>query len=277
MTKGAKPSKKLDVDGARRGRRAEGRQGRPRSSPTTSARSTRPARCSTTPTTARSPAAFPIGVGKVIPGWDKALVGVKVGSRVRDGRCPPKDGYGTTGNPQAGIKGTDSLVFVVDVIASYARSPAPAQGHRRSPTCPTDLPTVAGDAGRRAHDHGPEPAPRRRRAPVVDRPGHGHRPGRGQGSTSLIVAVHRRQLGPARRSAARQGRAGRAPSGPQGVPRRPPAEPVRPARRHPGRQPRAADRCPPQQRRRRQPRTASPCVIDVLGRARHREARSSAT
>jgi peptidylprolyl isomerase len=30
---------------------------------------------------------------------------------------PPADGYGKTGNTQAGIKGTDDLVFIVDVLA----------------------------------------------------------------------------------------------------------------------------------------------------------------
>ena len=29
---------------------------------------------------------------------------------------PPKDGYGSAGQSQAGIKGTDTLVFVVDIL-----------------------------------------------------------------------------------------------------------------------------------------------------------------
>jgi FKBP-type peptidyl-prolyl cis-trans isomerase len=29
---------------------------------------------------------------------------------------PPAEGYGSTGSSQAGIKGTDTLVFVVDII-----------------------------------------------------------------------------------------------------------------------------------------------------------------
>ena len=64
-----------------------------------------------------APAGFPIGVGQVIPGWDKALVGKKIGSRVLL-VVPPKEGYGSTGSPQAGIKGTDTLVFVVDVLGA---------------------------------------------------------------------------------------------------------------------------------------------------------------
>jgi FKBP-type peptidyl-prolyl cis-trans isomerase len=52
---------------------------------------------------------------QIIPGWDMGLVGVPVGSRVML-VIPPKDGYGSQGNSQAGIKGTDTLVFVVDVL-----------------------------------------------------------------------------------------------------------------------------------------------------------------
>lgn len=63
------------------------------------------------------PAQFPIGVGRVIPGWDKSLVGAKIGSRMLL-IIPPADGYGTGGNAQAGIKGTDTLVFVVDILGA---------------------------------------------------------------------------------------------------------------------------------------------------------------
>ena len=64
-----------------------------------------------------SAADFPIGVGAVIPGWDKTLVGKKVGSRVLL-VIPPKDGYGTAGSGDK-IKGTDTLVFVVDILDAY--------------------------------------------------------------------------------------------------------------------------------------------------------------
>ncbi len=60
---------------------------------------------------------FPIGVGAVIPGWDKALVGKKVGSRVLL-VIPPADGYGKAGSPPK-IAGTDTLVFVVDILDAY--------------------------------------------------------------------------------------------------------------------------------------------------------------
>jgi FKBP-type peptidyl-prolyl cis-trans isomerase len=58
-----------------------------------------------------------IGVGQVIKGWDTGLVGQTVGSRVML-VIPPADGYGSAGSSRAGIKGTDTLVFVVDIIAA---------------------------------------------------------------------------------------------------------------------------------------------------------------
>jgi peptidylprolyl isomerase len=64
-----------------------------------------------------APATFPIGVKKVIVGWDEGLVGKKVGTRVLLS-IPPDKGYGPNGNPAAKIKGTDTLVFVVEILAA---------------------------------------------------------------------------------------------------------------------------------------------------------------
>jgi FKBP-type peptidyl-prolyl cis-trans isomerase len=58
-----------------------------------------------------------IGEGQVIPGWDTGLVGQTVGSRVLL-VIPPADGYGSAGQSQAGINGTDTLVFVIDILAA---------------------------------------------------------------------------------------------------------------------------------------------------------------
>jgi peptidylprolyl isomerase len=64
-----------------------------------------------------SPFGFTIGASpeQVIPGWDKGLVGQTAGSRVMLS-IPPAQGYGKSGASQAGIKGNDTLVFVVDII-----------------------------------------------------------------------------------------------------------------------------------------------------------------
>ena len=93
----------------------------------------------------KQPAAFPIGAGGVIGGWDKSLVGVNAGSRVLM-VVPPKDGYGKPGNPDAGIKGTDSLVFVVDVIASYPKNGVTLENTPATGVT-TDLPKVTGKPG----------------------------------------------------------------------------------------------------------------------------------
>jgi len=63
------------------------------------------------------PATFQIGTGNVIKGWDKSLVGQHVGSEVVLA-IPPQDGYGKKGSPSAGIKGTDTLYFVVDIVGA---------------------------------------------------------------------------------------------------------------------------------------------------------------
>ena len=70
------------------------------------------------------PFGFVIGVpptqGGVITGWNTGLVGAKAGSRILL-TIPPKDGYGSKGDSQAGIKGSDTLVFVVDVLGSFSK------------------------------------------------------------------------------------------------------------------------------------------------------------
>jgi FKBP-type peptidyl-prolyl cis-trans isomerase len=69
------------------------------------------------------PVGFTIGASpsQVIAGWDKGLAGQEVGSRVML-VIPPADGYGKTGSPQAHIKGTDTLVFVVDILGAFGTS-----------------------------------------------------------------------------------------------------------------------------------------------------------
>ena len=62
-------------------------------------------------------AQFSIGTGQVIAGWDTGIVGQRVGSQVLL-VIPPDQGYGSTGQASAGIKGTDTLVFVVDILAA---------------------------------------------------------------------------------------------------------------------------------------------------------------
>jgi peptidylprolyl isomerase len=60
------------------------------------------------------PFTFTLGQGQVIPGWDKGVVGMKVGGR-RELIIPPSLGYGAQ-SPGAGIASNDTLVFVIDLL-----------------------------------------------------------------------------------------------------------------------------------------------------------------
>ena len=82
--------------------------------------------------------------GSMLPGLESALIGQKVGSRVL-AVIPPAQGYGTSGNSQLGITATTTLVFVIDVLKSYADT-AGATGTQVSNGGGT-LPTVTAKAG----------------------------------------------------------------------------------------------------------------------------------
>ncbi len=92
------------------------------------------------------PSGFGIGVGQVVKGWDQGLVGQKVGSRVLL-VVPPDLGYGAQGNPQGGIKGDDTLVFVVDIVDSFGKDSA-ATGTVRD-DIPAGLPEVDSEPGKK--------------------------------------------------------------------------------------------------------------------------------
>jgi peptidylprolyl isomerase len=63
----------------------------------------------------QSPTTF--SPGQVVKGFGKALVGHKVGSQVV-AIIPPDEGYGKNGNQDGTIKGTDTMVFVIDILAT---------------------------------------------------------------------------------------------------------------------------------------------------------------
>ncbi|GAA4328638.1 FKBP-type peptidyl-prolyl cis-trans isomerase [Streptomyces venetus] len=83
--------------------------------------------------------AIQLSQGRIIDGWRYALAGKKAGSRV-EMAVPPTWGYGSQGNPQAGIKGTDTLVFVVDVQDTF-NATSSAKGEK-APQDDADLPKV---------------------------------------------------------------------------------------------------------------------------------------
>ncbi|MDO0916213.1 FKBP-type peptidyl-prolyl cis-trans isomerase [Streptomyces sp. DT2A-34] len=67
---------------------------------------------------AKTAALVPLAQGQIYEGWRYGLAGKKVGSRV-EMAVPPAWGYGKEGNEQAGVKGTDTLVFVLDIQDTF--------------------------------------------------------------------------------------------------------------------------------------------------------------
>ncbi|MFF3242468.1 FKBP-type peptidyl-prolyl cis-trans isomerase [Streptomyces sp. NPDC002870] len=84
------------------------------------------------------PQVFAVGRGGTLPALDKAVSDEHAGSRVLVA-APPAAAYGTTGSAQLGVSGTDTVVFVVDIM-NVIGAHATVQGKQRS--VPDDLPEV---------------------------------------------------------------------------------------------------------------------------------------
>ena len=64
-----------------------------------------------------SPFSFRLGAGEVIEGWDRGVLGMKVGGK-RKLTLPPELGYGAGGAPPE-IPPHATLVFEVELLAVY--------------------------------------------------------------------------------------------------------------------------------------------------------------
>jgi peptidylprolyl isomerase len=86
------------------------------------------------------PATFRVGDGSLPAAFDASISCVPIGSRVAV-TVPAKDIYGDAGNPQLGIKSTDTLVIVADVLspvkplkpASWSNAPTVTFGKGGTP------------------------------------------------------------------------------------------------------------------------------------------------
>ncbi len=58
---------------------------------------------------------FTLGVGEVIQGWDRGLLGMRVGG-LRRIVIPPERGYGTSGAPPA-VPGDATLLYEVELVS----------------------------------------------------------------------------------------------------------------------------------------------------------------
>ncbi|HUZ27171.1 MAG TPA: FKBP-type peptidyl-prolyl cis-trans isomerase [Streptosporangiaceae bacterium] len=92
--------------------------------------------------TDRQPQGLPLRSG--LRAW-RRLAGQRVGSRVVM-VVPPRDGFGRAGDPQANVTGTDTIVFVFDLLATM-----PETAHAAGTVLPYQpgpgLPTLTGGSG----------------------------------------------------------------------------------------------------------------------------------
>lgn len=90
------------------------------------------------------PSVYVLGTSPLIDGFEAGLTGLSAGSRAVV-TIPPSLGYGEAGNPDIEVTGADTLVFVVDVVGTWA--PDESGQADATPTDADVVPVVEGDLG----------------------------------------------------------------------------------------------------------------------------------
>jgi peptidylprolyl isomerase len=94
--------------------------------------------------TPNQPQVVALGSGGLLPAWNTALTGARVGSRI-EVVAPPSSAFGSKGNADYGVGPTDDLVFVLDVVGGY-QATVDIIG-KQTAQAGAGLPTVTGDPG----------------------------------------------------------------------------------------------------------------------------------
>ncbi|MDQ3628204.1 MAG: FKBP-type peptidyl-prolyl cis-trans isomerase [Actinomycetota bacterium] len=94
--------------------------------------------------TSGQPTTFDVSEGVLIPGVYRGLLGQQAGGRVAVA-IPPVDAFGETGNPQIGVEGTDTLIFVFDITEITEVTPPLEMAEGTEVDPPADVPSVVTD------------------------------------------------------------------------------------------------------------------------------------
>ena len=97
--------------------------------------------------TDRQPQGLPLDSQAALPAW-RHLAGQRVGSRVLM-VVPPRDGFGRRGDPQANVMGSDTLIFVFDLLGAvpqHGNVAGGTQAYRPGPGLPAVTWTARGPA-----------------------------------------------------------------------------------------------------------------------------------
>jgi peptidylprolyl isomerase len=94
--------------------------------------------------TPNQPQVVTLGSSSLLPAWNSALTGARIGSRI-EVVAPPSTAFGSKGNSSYGVGPTDDLIFVLDVVGGY-QAAADITGTMGA-QAGAGLPTVSGQPG----------------------------------------------------------------------------------------------------------------------------------